>query len=355
MTLTRRTLFVLFFSLVAVFGQTQSSQAQPAQPQPSQSQQQFVNLGDLKLVNGQTIRDCRVGYRTFGTLSADKSNVILFLTWFGGTSEELAGSIGAGKLADSTKYFVIAVDALGNGVSTSPSNSNAQPRMKFPEFAIRDMVNSQHRLLTEFLHITHVKAVMGISMGGVQTFQWIVSYPDFMDKAVPIVGSPRLAPYDLMLWHAESDALMNSAAWKGGEYSENPGRVELAEFWALVGTTPQYYNKKTSREDVQPARAKAATDPAMDANNHIRTAQAMMGMDVSDAFEGSLDRAAAAVRAKVLVVASDQDHSVTDGPALDFAKRIHAEVLELNGDCGHQIMECQGDQVTRAVTTFLDK
>jgi homoserine O-acetyltransferase len=319
------------------------------------AQQQFANLGDFKLVNGETIRDCRIGYRTAGTLNADKSNAILVTTWFGGTSEKIIASVGPGQLPDSSKYFVVVIDAIGNGVSSSPSNSSVQPRMKFPQFTIRDMVNSQHEVLTRFLHISHLRAVMGASMGGMQTFQWIVSYPDFMDQAIPIVGSPRLAPYDLMHWHAENDAIMRDAAWKGGDYTENPGLVQLAEFGALFATTPQYYNKKTSREEVHLALDQAAAEPAMDANDHIRTAQALIALDVSDAFGGSLDKAAEAVKANVLVVASRQDHTVTAGPALDFAKKIHAEVLELNAECGHQLMECQGDKVTRAATAFLEK
>jgi homoserine O-acetyltransferase/O-succinyltransferase len=321
----------------------------------SRAQQQFATLGDFKLVSGETIRDCRIGYRTKGSLSAEKSNAILVTAWFGGTSEKIMESIGPGKLPDSSKYFVIVIDPIGNGVSSSPSNSTLQPRMKFPEFTIRDMVNSQHEVLTKFLHLDHLKAVMGASMGGMQTFQWIVSFPDFMEKAIPIVGSPQPAAYDLMHWRAENDAIMHDSAWKGGDYTENPGRVQLAEFGALFATTPQYYNKKTGRDDVQAALDKAANEPAMDANDHIRTAQSLIALDVADAFGGSLDKAAAVVKAGVLVVASRQDHTMTAGPALDFAKKIHAEILELNADCGHQLMECQGDKVTRAVTAFLDK
>lgn len=96
--------------------------------------------------------------------------------------------------------------------------------MRFPKITIRDMVNTQHELLTRVLHIRHVKVVMGISMGGMQTFQWMTAYPDFLDKAVPIVGSPRLAPYDLLHWQAEIDAIETDPAWNGGDYRKNPAR-----------------------------------------------------------------------------------------------------------------------------------
>ena len=109
-------------------------------------EQQFASLGDFKLENGATIRDCRIGYRTFGNLNADRSNAVLITTWAGGTTEQLKSSIAAGGLIDPTKYFVIAIDALGNGVSSSPSNSRLQPRMKFPQFTLRDAVNTQHEL-----------------------------------------------------------------------------------------------------------------------------------------------------------------------------------------------------------------
>src|SRR6476646_6116769 len=233
---------------------------------------QFAQLGDFKLENGQVIRDCRIGYRTFGKLNEARSNAIIFPTWAGGTTEYLKGSIGPGKLADSDRYFVIAVDALSNGVSSSPSNSKLQPRMSFPNFTLRDTVNTQYELATRVLKLNHVKAVIGISMGGMQTFQWLVSYPDFMDLGIPIVGSPRLAAYDLLLWQAQIDAIMNDAFWNSGNYTTNPARAPEFEFGALLLTTPDEYNQKMTRQKVleELKKAREAKGGGFDANDKIR-------------------------------------------------------------------------------------
>jgi len=317
--------------------------------------QQFGSLGDFKLESGEVIRDCRIGYRTYGQLDADRSNAIVFLTWFSGNTEQLAGNFGPGRTVDTSKYFGISIDALGNGVSTSPSNSALQPHMKFPMFTVRDMVNSQYQLLSQVLHIHHIKAIMGISMGGMQTFQWLVSYPDFMDKAIPEMGSPRMTSWDLLHWQTEIDVIRNDPWWQNGEYTGNPARGILGEMGAMLLSTPDGYNRQTPRDQVLPSIEKMKTDPAFDANNHIRTAQAVMKLDVSDAFGGSMERAAAAVKAKVLVIIGTRDLAVVPSEARTFAKLIHADVVELSGDCGHQSNGCEGDKVGPAVAGFLEQ
>lgn len=316
-------------------------------------QQKFADLGDFKLASGEVVRGCRVGYRTYGHLNTEKSNVILFPTWAGGTTAQLESTITAGRSFDLSRYYVVAVDALGNGVSSSPSNSSQQPRMKFPKFTIRDMVETQYRLLTEVLGIRHLAAVMGISMGGMQTFEWMVAHPDFVDKAIPIEGSPRLAPYDLMHWQTQIDAIINDPAWNGGEYVKNPARVAEAEFGALLLMTPEYFNAHTTRDQVfEQLRAARNSTAGSDANNKIRQCQAMMAMDVSQGFSGSLD-AAAAVKAKALVIVAKTDHVVTPEPALDFARRMGAQILELQGNCGHRANSCEESTVARVVNAFL--
>jgi len=316
---------------------------------------QFAQLGDFKLENGQVIRDCRIGYRTFGKLNEARSNAIIFPTWAGGTTEQLKGSIGPGKLVDSNRYFVIAVDALSNGVSSSPSNSKLQPRMSFPNITLRDSVNTQYELATRILKINHVRAVIGISMGGMQTFQWIVSYPDFMDLGIPIVGSPRLAPYDLLLWQSQLDGIMNDRNWNNGDYTVNPARIPEYEFSSLLLTTPDHFNKEMTRAKVldELKQAREAKGGGFDANDKVRQVQAMMALDVSAPFSGSLEQAAGRVKSKVFVVVAKFDHVVTPGPALEFAQLLHAKVMVLEGDCGHIATACEGNKLNPAVDEFL--
>ena len=319
--------------------------------------QQFATLGDLQLESGEVIRECRIGYRTFGRLNTARSNAVLFPTWFTGNSGQLAGNFGPGKMVDTGSYYGIAVDAIGNGVSTSPSNSKAQPRLKFPRFTVRDMVESQHRLLTEVLHVNHLRAVMGISMGGMQTFQWMLSYPEFLDRAIPIVGSPRLSPYDVLLWEAEMHAIEADAGWKNGEYAARPVAAmrTVSDIHALALGTPAYYNRQNAGKamaGVLEADEKATLE-SLDTNDYYRQLQAMLAHDVLRPFGGDAVRAAAAVKAKVTVIASLQDHMVNPESALVFARALHATVVELNGECGHRAPGCESSRVDAAVSQGL--
>ena len=324
--------------------------------------QKFASLGDFQLENGQEIRDLKLGYRTVGELNADQSNAVLFPTWLTGTTANivgLGGLVGPGKLVDSSKYFVILVDALGNGVSSSPSNSKEQPHMRFPQVSIRDMVRAEHELATKHLKLRHLRAVIGISMGGMQTFQWVVSYPDFMDKAIPIVGSPQLSSYDLLLWTAVLHAIESDPAWQGGEYTSPPsaGLATAADFHALALTTPQDRVQHIPPREFPQFLEKNRRDmlEGFDANDRIRQLQAVIADDVSAPFGGSMGKAAAAVRAKVLVIVGLKDHMVNPKPALDFAKLISAPTLELDSDCGHLSFQCEPEKVSQAVAQFLEK
>jgi homoserine O-acetyltransferase len=259
--------------------------------------------------------------------------------------------VGPGTFLDSSKYFIIVIDSLANGVSSSPSNSKLQPRMQFPQITIHDMVVTGHTLLTKELHLDHVFAVAGMSMGGMQTFDWIVSYPTFMDKAVTIVGSPKLANYDRILWQTEIDAIKVDPAWMGGNYKTNPGVLAQARIGALTLSSPAFVESQYPGGQIPPAMLENAG--SMDANDHIRQAEAMLALDVSKSTGGKLEDAAARVKAKVLVIIAKQDHTVTPQPALDFAKLLHAETMELDSPCGHIMLLCEMPTIGSAITRFL--
>jgi homoserine O-acetyltransferase len=306
---------------------------------------QFAELGDFKLRGGGVIQDFRLGYRTLGKLNAAKSNGILWPSWLGGTSENLLQFIGPGKVVDTTNYFVVLVDAIGNGVSSSPSNSNRQPLVKFPVFTIRDMVESEHRLLTEVLHVSHLRAVMGISMGGMQTFEWILAYPDFMDVGIPIVGSPQSTSFDKLLWTSQIDALELDPAWNNGNpagplkrgfaISEEIGQMNL--------TSPAYRVAHTPPNDFAAFLAdlkKRAVEDGGAAWNQIRQREAIIAMDLPGEYGQTLVQVAKNVRAKLLVIVSPQDHLVNPIPAQRFAEAIGAPIVAMDSPCGHISPDC---------------
>jgi homoserine O-acetyltransferase/O-succinyltransferase len=316
--------------------------------------QQFAELGSCKLVSGEQIDHCRLGYRTWGTLNADRSNAVLFPTWFSGTTAGLADAIKPQGLVDPTKYFVIAVDALGDGVSSSPSNSTTQHGPGFPAFTIQDMVNSEYRLATETLGLKHLHAVMGISMGGIQTFEWMVDYPEFMDLAIPIVGSPRPDSRDLLLYHADEDAVRSDPAFQQGRYKK-PIAAPVAELiWQLNLSTPTNYVRTHSVDQFEADYAKADTKgiQPFDANDWLAQLDAVVHHDI--AHGGTLEDAAKRVKARVLVVNAAQDQMANPKPALDFAKLIGARTLVLEGDCGHLAVGCEAATLDPAVRAFLE-
>jgi homoserine O-acetyltransferase/O-succinyltransferase len=326
----------------------------PTRALAADGDQQIANLGTCKLANNREIENCRIGYRTWGTLNAQGSNAVLFPSWFSGNSNNMAAFVGADKMIDPAKFFLIAVDALGDGVSSSPSNSETQHATRFPPITINDMVEAEYRLATEALHLKHLHAVMGISMGGMQTFEWMVKYPAFMDVAIPIVGSPRLTSYDLLLWQAEIEAAQDDPLFQGGNYTQPP-KLPLVEFIHTMNlSTPAHYARTVDRDSYAKAQESYYSKGILpfDANDWLAQLAAIVGHDVAQG--GLMESAAKKVRAKVLVVASAQDHMVNPKPALDFASLIHAQTLVLESDCGHLAPGCESAKMDPAVKAFLE-
>lgn len=289
---------------------------------------------------------CRIGYRTFGTLRGD--NAVLVPTWFTGTSKDLAALI-PGRFVDPQRYFVVLVDALANGVSSAPSN---QGRLQFPHVEIRDMVRAQRQLLDQ-LGIRKLHAVVGISMGGMQAIEWSVTYPDAMDRVVAIVGSPQLGAQDLLLWTAQLRAIENDPAYAAGAYRGHPNLRAATDIQELVLFTPEYRAAHTSRTDFPAWLAAQEAAATFDWNDRRRQLEAMLTHDVGKPY-GSLDAAAARVRAKSLYLLADRDHVVSPAPARAFGEKVHAVVESTASECGHLAAQvCETDAIAARVSAFL--
>jgi pimeloyl-ACP methyl ester carboxylesterase len=316
-----------------------------AQSAPTEGALQFGELGELKLRNGAVIQDFRLGYRTLGKLNAEKSNAVLWPSWLGGKSEDLLQFIGPGKVIDSNRYFAILVDAIGDGVSSSPSNSRKQPLGKFPEFGIRDMVESEHRLAAEVLHLPHLRAVIGASMGGMQTFEWVVAYPDFVELAIPIAGSLQSTSFDKLLWTAQIDAMELDPAWNHGNPTGPMDRgIALAEeIGSMNLTSPAYRVANTSSGGFDEFVAGIRKTYKGDGGNvwdRIRQRQAIMALDIPAELGVPLEGVPAKVHASVLVIVSPQDLMVNPESAMKFAAAAGAALLKLDSPCGHIATSC---------------
>lgn len=316
---------------------------------------QFADLGECRLENGERILDCRLAYRTLGMLNEDRSNVLVFPTWYTGSTANLIdfGYIGAGKIADTDHYHVVTIEAFGNGVSSSPSNNSAQPGAGFPAFSIGDMVAAQHRLLTEQLGLQHVFAVVGASMGGMQAYEWAVQHPEFMDKVVAIEGTPWPTSYDLLLWTAWLDA---EAVYDGSEASLRASSMLLGKLDGLTLWSPEHFNSMVSVEEY-PGFTQGFIPQLNEGQLYDRHSQtrAAVAHDVRRHHPGFQQSAADLIKARLLSVVFSRDHMVNAGPSIELGKMIDASTLVLDSPCGHMTPnpECLQSEVAAAVHAFL--
>lgn len=312
--------------------------------------QQFHALEDFELDSGQRL-NCTVGYRTYGTPDPTGSNVIVFPTWFGGTTGDLEqfGKVGPGALADSDRYFVITVDALGNGVSCSPSNSEIQDAPAATAVTTADMVRAQYRLMVEGFDIDHVHAVLGISMGGMQALRWLQLYPNYMDKVVVIDGSPRMTSYDLLHWMVHKD-IVRSLQKEGA--NDETIRSVMARTNYLTLFTPDYFIETVAPETLDEFLAPSYTpNPAFRADNYASQLDAMMNHDV---MSGNFVNAVRQSGVDVLIVSTPSDHMVQQRPAQALAREIGADELLLISVCGHIGSSCESETVNERVAAFLE-
>ncbi|MBU2445048.1 MAG: alpha/beta fold hydrolase [Bacteroidetes bacterium] len=258
---------------------------------------------------------------------------------------------GPNKLLDSSKYFIIAVDAIGNGISTSPSNSVTQNGKDFPQFTMRDMVNSQYELVTKVLGLDHLYAAIGGSMGSMQVLQWAVSYPDFVDKIVAYVPTPWSNSYDMLVWSTRLQIIESA---QRVNMPEKDIMKSLSMLIQSIAQTPNYFVKNIPREKFDEYLKSFDREPSKTFTSYDYASQlrAMINLDISKNLE-SKEKLKDVIKAKVFMIISLQDHIVHPQPALDFAELIGAEKLVFDSECGHLVVNCEMEKCSKAIAEFL--
>jgi homoserine O-acetyltransferase/O-succinyltransferase len=193
-------------------------------------------IRDFKFASGETMQELRIHYRTLGkpqtNARGQTSNALLITHGTTGSGAqfirpEFAGELfGKDQPLDATKFFIVLPDGIGHGKSSKPSDGL---HAKFPRYGYRDMVEAQFRLLTDGLKVNHARLVMGTSMGGMHTWVWGESHPDFMDALMPLASLPTQISGRNRAWRRVIiDAIRNDPAWSDGEYKTQPPSLRTA-------------------------------------------------------------------------------------------------------------------------------
>ena len=280
-------------------------------------------IKDFKFASGETLPELKIHYRTFGAPKTDArgvvTNAVLIMHGTGGTGGQFVGRnfagelFGPGQLLDAAQYFIILPDDIGHGQSSKPSEGL---RAKFPRYGYRDMIEAESRLVTDGLHVNHLRLVMGTSMGGMHTWLWGETYPDFMDALMPLASLPTQISGRNRVWRRVAiDAIRHDPEWKNGDYTTQPQSLRTAAqmLW-LVGSNPILRQKD--------APSLADADRVIDqyVANYIKTGDAN---DIIYALESSRDYdpgpALERIKAPLLAVNSADD--IVNPPELGILER----------------------------------
>jgi homoserine O-acetyltransferase len=248
---------LLLFLCAAAFSQTPSPTS-PSRNYPAPVEGTYV-ISNFHFHSGETLPELKIHYRTIGTLKTNSSgmaqNAVLIGHGTGGTGTQFLSAqfgnvlFGPGQLLDATRYFIILTDGIGHGGSSKPSDGL---HARFPHYTYDDMVAAQYELLTRKLGVNHLRLVMGTSMGGMHTWVWGETYPDFMDALMPLASNPVEIAGRNRIWRRMAmDAIRDDPEWLGGEYKTQPMRALVAaeNLLLIAGSAPLFWQKQApSRE-----------------------------------------------------------------------------------------------------------
>ena len=325
---------------------------------------ELFELGDFQLDSGGVLKDAQLAYATHGKLNDDKSNAILFAIMFSGTSKHMEGYIGPGKALDPEKYFIILPNQLGNGISTSPHNIDGEQAMEnFPTLTIGDDVVAQYRLITEQFGISELQLVTGWSMGGQQTMEWAIRYPQIVKRAAPIAGTAKCTPHNSLYVDVYSEALRSDPEFNGGAYhsahSCEVGLKRLAHVFALMGMCAEFYKQEMWQQlgfqskDVFMENFWEAWFKPMDPNALLIMAKKWQLGDSSIHANGDLKAALQKITAKTYMVAFEKDMFVPPADCVFEQQHIqNSELKVIPSLMGHFAMMGLFEQDFKAIDTM---
>ena len=343
---------LLRLSLAIVVLATSVSQAKAQSKEPMQNeepiQHEFV-IRNFKTESGVVLPEARIVYGTYGQLNAAGDNAVLLPSHYMADMHGYGWLVGPGKALDPKKLFLITSELFGNGRSSSPSNT-AEPfhGPRFPVTTIRDNVEAVHRMLTEQLHVRHLKAVIGFSMGAQQAFQWSVSYPDFMDRIVATSGTAKTYGHGIVRLESQITALTLDPAFNGGDYTSPPtkGIQAFSMVWTAWLFSQEWWRQELWRtnpslgsnfaEVVEHFRTNFI--PGADANNLILQMRTWEKHDVGNTapFHGDAEAALRSIKVPVLYMPSETDlyFPVTDA-RYEAAFIPHCSLVPIPSLWGH--------------------
>lgn len=309
---------------------------------------QLYKMGNFKLEDGGTIHGLNLAYTTLGKLNKAKDNAILICTWYSGTTSFwVQNYIGKGRALDPEKYFIILINQIGNGLSSSPHNTPGAGGMaEFPHVRISDDVRAQHKMITEKWGIKKLALVVGGSMGSEQTWEWAVRYPEMVKRAAPIAGTAKTTPQCAAFSRTLDTARESDPNYNNGNYKSNAdvqtGLRREAALWTVFGWSPEWLKQEkwralgfSSIEDFQVNFMDAYFIP-MDPNDLKNNAWKWQHADVSRITNGDLAAALGRIKAKVFVMPIATDHLF---PVADCAAEQkltpNSELRVINSIAGH--------------------
>jgi homoserine O-acetyltransferase/O-succinyltransferase len=315
---------------------------------------------DFEFENGSVLPELRVAYETQGALNAGRDNAILLVHGTSGDRHAFDPIIGPGKTFDTNKYFVITVDALGGGGSSSPKDGLGQD---FPRYTIRDMMAAQHALVTRGLELATLRAVGGSAMGSFVSLEWGIHHPEMVRSLILLLPSPRTGPNFQLAIDLMTSVIALDPEWEGGRYTHNPVeglRLAGMLYYPWVVSTA-YLDQLPPSRLAKELEESARSYGSWDANSLVLRYAASRAHDVSAPFGGDTSAALSHVVAPTLILPCVSDRLF----GLDGARRIrdgvkHAVYAEIATDLGHRAGRAapetpEGDFIDHQIRAFLAK